>query len=75
MSTSTQTAEFAAMPETEPAWKKEVNARLSAHRNRRGASGAQQPVFPSMEAVAAPAARAARVAARVAERYARVPSY
>ncbi len=63
------------MPETEPAWKKEVNARLSAHRNRRGASGAQQPVFPSMEAVAAPAARAARVAARVAERYARVPSY
>ena len=63
------------MAETEPAWKKEVNARLSAHRNRRGASAEQQPAFPGMEAVAAPVARAARVAARVAERYAKVPTY
>ena len=63
------------MPETVPAWKQEVNARLSAHRMRRGASDVQQPALPGMESDAAPAARAARVAARVAERYAKVPTY
>lgn len=55
-----------------PAWKQEVNARLSAHRNRRGAF-AQQPALPGMEPPA-PCGRA-RVAARVAERYAKAPSY
>ncbi len=63
------------MPETIPAWKQEVNARLSAHRTRRGASDTQQKALPGMQADPAPAARAARVAARVAERYARVPTY
>ena len=55
-----------------PAWKQEVNARLSAHRNRRGAF-AQQAALPGMDQPA-PSGRA-RVAARVAERYAKVPSY
>lgn len=74
MSTSSQTADLAAIPESLPAWKKEINARLSAHRTRRGAFASQQPSLPGIEA-AAPAARAARVAARVAERYAKAPTY
>lgn len=72
MSTSPQIAELAAPIDALPAWKQEVNARLSAHRNRRGAF-AQQPALPGMEPEA-PAGRA-RVAARVAERYAKAPSY
>lgn len=68
MNTS-QTAEVA----EQPAWKQEVNARLSAHRNRRGAFS-QQPPLPGMESPSR-APKAARVAARVAERYAAAPSY
>lgn len=72
MSISPQTVELAEPVEAVPAWKQEVNARLSAHRNRRGAF-AQQPALPGMEPP--PPAGRARVAARVAERYAKVPTY
>ncbi|HEV2463286.1 MAG TPA: RDD family protein [Acidobacteriaceae bacterium] len=72
MSTSPQIAELAAPVEAIPAWKQEVNARLSAHRNRRGAFS-QQPALPGMEPPVSTGR--ARVAARVAERYAKVPSY
>lgn len=60
-----------------PAWKEEINARLHEHRNRRGhASEENQPALPGMESAVRPeVSRAARLAARVAERYARVPSY
>lgn len=75
MSTSSQTAEFAATPETLPDWKQEITARLSAHRTRRGAFDARQPALPGMETGSEPDARAARVAARVAERYAKAPTY
>jgi uncharacterized RDD family membrane protein YckC len=73
LSTSSQTAELATS-DVVPAWKQEINARLSAHRTRRGAFAGEQPSLPGMEP-SAPAARAAGVAARVAERYARVPTY
>jgi uncharacterized RDD family membrane protein YckC len=74
-----QTAELVANAVSQPAWKQEVNARLSAHRSRRGAFLNQQPALPGLENSLAPAERAARpaarVAARVAERYAKVPTY
>ena len=68
-------------PETIPAWKAEVNAKLRAHLTR---SRAGQPVEQGTPAGAgprlsgsSPAARAmaSQVAARVAERYANAPSY
>jgi uncharacterized RDD family membrane protein YckC len=72
LSTSSQTAE---VPETQPAWKQEINARLSAHRNRRGAFP-EQPPLPGIEPSTAPESRkAARLAARIAERYAKAPTY
>jgi uncharacterized RDD family membrane protein YckC len=74
LSTSPQTAEVAASPDAVPEWKQEVNARLSAHRNRRGAFSGRQPSLPGMESPA-PASRTATVAARIAERYAKVPTY
>lgn len=52
-----------------PAWKDEVSARIRAHRTRRGRVPENQPALPGMET------SASSIAARVAERYARVPSY
>jgi uncharacterized RDD family membrane protein YckC len=74
LNTSPQTAEVASISDDLPAWKREVTARLSAHRTRRSTASSQQPTLPGMESPA-PAARAARVAARVAERYAKAPTY
>ncbi len=54
-----------------PAWKNEVSARIRAHRTRRGHAPENQPALPGMES----AVSASSIAARVAERYARVPSY
>jgi uncharacterized RDD family membrane protein YckC len=72
--TSPQIAEFDALPESLPSWKQEVNARLMAHRTRRVRPSGEQPALPGMEA-ASQESRAARVAARVAERYAKAPTY
>ncbi|MGA7353348.1 MAG: RDD family protein [Acidobacteriaceae bacterium] len=58
--------EFAAPP-----WRNEVTARVRAHRSRTTRVPANQPSLPGMEDFHAPAL----VAARVAERYARLPSY
>jgi uncharacterized RDD family membrane protein YckC len=74
LSTPSQTAELAATAKALPTWKQEISAKVSAHRSRRGAFADQQPALPGMEA-AASRTRAARVAARVAERYAKAPSY
>ena len=71
MSTPTQTAELAA---SSTAWKEEISAKVSAHRRRRGGFAEQQAALPGMEPVA-PGDRAAQVAAKVAERYAKAPSY
>lgn len=54
-----------------PAWKNEVSARVRAHRTRRTPPTEDQPVLPGLENALAPST----IAARVAERYARVPSY
>jgi RDD family len=74
--------------ETLPSWKQEVNAKLSAHRTRRsrpvGERGAEQPALPGLENArlqserqenARQESRAAKLAAKVAERYAKAPSY
>lgn len=59
-------------PHIEPAWKQEVNRRLAAHRNRKGAEPAvQAPQEPHRLG----SSRAAKAAARVAARYAQAPSY
>jgi uncharacterized RDD family membrane protein YckC len=52
-------------------WKSEVTARVRAHRNRTSRVPANQPALPGMEDLHSPAS----VVARVAERYARLPSY
>jgi uncharacterized RDD family membrane protein YckC len=52
-------------------WKSEVSARVRAHRSRTSRVPTNQPVLPGMEDLLSPAS----VAARVAERYARLPSY
>lgn len=56
---------------TGSAWKDEVSARVRAHRTRRGRAPENQPALPGMETAVSPSS----IAARVAERYARVPSY
>jgi uncharacterized RDD family membrane protein YckC len=72
-SQSMEAADFAATPEQLPEWKQEVNARLVAHRTRRPRAVNDQPPLPGMEM--ARESRAARVAARVAERYSKAPTY
>ncbi|HEX3470390.1 MAG TPA: RDD family protein [Silvibacterium sp.] len=80
MSTSPQSAVYEETSST-PAWKQEVNARLVAHRTRRTrnlANPEDQPALPGLEGATlsrSEAARATRVAARVAERYSKAPSY
>src|SRR5579883_2132662 len=59
-----------------PAWKQEISARLVAHRSRRTANPEAQPALPGMEGAASHRESSrGSVAARVAERYSRVPSY
>jgi uncharacterized RDD family membrane protein YckC len=57
----------------EPAsgWKAEITERVRAHRSRSSRVPANQPPLPGMEDALSPSS----VAARVAERYARLPSY
>lgn len=59
-------------PTLEPAWKQEVNRRLAAHKNRKGACATPAA---NAEAVKSGNSRAAEAAARVAARYAKAPSY
>lgn len=54
-----------------PSWKNEVSARVRAHRTRRDGPVENQPALPGMESAVA----SSSIAARVAERYSRVPSY
>lgn len=60
-------------PEAVPSWKQEVNERLAAHRTRRPRKTEDQATLP-LDAETAES-RAAQVAARVAARYAKAPSY
>jgi uncharacterized RDD family membrane protein YckC len=59
-------------PHIEPAWKQEVNRRLAAHKNRKGAENAPQT---PQESHRLGSSRAAEAAARVAARYAKAPTY
>jgi uncharacterized RDD family membrane protein YckC len=52
-------------------WKDEISARVRAHRNRSSRVPANQPPLPGMEEALSPTS----IAARVAERYGRLPSY
>ncbi|HEX4005225.1 MAG TPA: RDD family protein [Acidobacteriaceae bacterium] len=70
MSASTSNLPLLPPPPAPPGWKDEVAARVRAHRTSRGRIPEDQPVLPGMEA-SAPSV----VAARVAERYARIPSW
>ena len=67
---SASTSNLPLLPPSAPApgWKDEVSARVRAHRSRRVPEN--QPALPGMEAVAPSA-----IAAKVAERYARIPSW
>lgn len=60
-------------PETVPSWKQEANERLAAHRTRRSRKSEQQASLPLD--VECNDSRSAQVAARVAARYAKAPSY
>lgn len=61
-------------PHLEPSWKQEVNRRVAAHMNRKGASDAA-PEKAGEAARPSASRRAAEAAARVAARYANAPSY
>ena len=60
-------------PEVIPLWKQEVNERLAAHRTRRPRKAEDQASLPLD--IEPGDSRSAQVAARVAARYAKVPSY
>ena len=60
-------------PAPQPSWKQEVNRRLEAHKSRKGIALAPRPL--PAEEHGSVSDRAARAAARVAARYAKVPSY
>jgi uncharacterized RDD family membrane protein YckC len=74
LSPSPQSAVFDDDPSALPTWKQEVNARLMAHRTRRTPGSEAQAALPGMEP-SSRAPRGASVAARVAERYSKAPSY
>ena len=59
-------------PVSQPSWKEEVNRRLEEHKSRRGLAIAPKPSQANSNSVSD---RAAKAAARVAARYAKVPSY
>jgi len=54
-----------------PSWKSEISSRAAARRARTARVPENQPALPGLEATPSPAS----IAARVAERYARIPSY
>lgn len=56
---------------TDAPWRNEIAARVQDHRNRTRRASAHQPTLPGMEETFS----SSSVAARVAERYARLPSY
>jgi uncharacterized RDD family membrane protein YckC len=56
---------------TASTWKTEVSDRVRAHRNRSRRTPSDQPLLPGMEDALSPSS----IAARVAERYSRVPSW
>lgn len=76
MSTSTSSLQFDSAVSAPASWKDEVNARLAAHRTRRARTPDGQTSLPGFgpDTENAPKGKAS-VAARVAERYAKAPTY
>jgi len=78
LSTSTSNLQFESAAETSASWKDEVNARLAAHRTRRSRTPDGQSSLPGFESGTEKNPRLKQsdsVAARVAERYAKAPTY
>ena len=77
LSTSTSSLQFDSAETASASWKDEVNARLAAHRTRRTRTPDGQSSLPGFDAESPSRRRdsQASVAARVAERYAKAPSY
>jgi uncharacterized RDD family membrane protein YckC len=63
----------AVLADLSPSWKQEVNRRVAAHQSRKRSSTAE--ARPRLEPNPGAHSRAAEAAARVAARYAKVPSY
>lgn len=76
LSTSTSSLQFDSAVSAPASWKDEVNARLAAHRTRRARTPDGQTSLPGFgsDTENAPKGKAS-VAARVAERYAKAPTY
>jgi uncharacterized RDD family membrane protein YckC len=78
LSTSTSNLQFESAADTSASWKDEVNARLAAHRTRRSRTRDGQSLLPGFESGTEKNPRLKQpdsVAARVAERYAKAPTY
>ncbi|WP_216841259.1 RDD family protein [Acidobacterium sp. S8] len=77
MSTSTSRLQFDSAATDPSSWKDEVNARLAAHRTRRTRTPDGQSALPGFETENTRGRQESQtsVAARVAERYAKAPSY
>jgi uncharacterized RDD family membrane protein YckC len=73
LSTSSSQAKMAPATDLAPAWKKEVNQRLAAHKSRKSGSTPEPEVAADTQHGASK--RAEQAAARVAARYAKAPSY
>jgi uncharacterized RDD family membrane protein YckC len=61
--------------ETAAAWKQEVNDRLAAHRTRRNRRGDDHPTLPGLDTTDADGPLKSSIAAKVAARYAKAPTY
>jgi uncharacterized RDD family membrane protein YckC len=76
LSTSTSSLQFDSADGASASWKDEVNAKLAAHRTRRTRTPDGQSSLPGFEDTARrKESQAISVAKRVAERYAKAPSY
>jgi len=76
LSTSTSSLQFDSADSASASWKDEVNAKLAAHRTRRTRTPDGQSSLPGFEDTARrKESQATSVAKRVAERYAKAPSY
>jgi uncharacterized RDD family membrane protein YckC len=73
LSTSPNPANRASSTDSAPAWKQEVNRRLAAHKSHKGGGAAELDGLSMTQRGSS--SRAEQAAARVAERYAKAPSY
>lgn len=75
MSTSTSSLQFDSADPAAASWKGEVSAKLVAHRTRRARTPDSQTALPGFDTCSESRPGRKSVAERVAERYAKAPSY